>query len=211
MPSCQVSPLQFILQRLALQESLQVQRHDLEGPSLLMTRLPRHMRRNKAILGLPKRVITRQRLRVGNIERRATDLARLEGVHERRLVDDRAAGNIHKKGLFARTQNIKLFLPDETLGVFCQGQTEHEHVETLGEKGVEVGLGGAVGPGGGEDALGVAEALDVEGAVTAGLGGLARGRGVGVDGHAHGFADAGDLAAYGAVADDASVDGTRVT
>lgn len=202
-----MSPLQFVQQRLALQEALQVEYHNLKGPILLVTRLPRHVRRDKTVLGFPQRVLTGQRLRVGHIERRAANLARLEGVHERRLVDDGATGNIHKEWGSAGgpAQDVELLLSKQTVGGLGQGEAEHEHVEVGGgEEGVQVGPGGAVGPGRGEEALRVAEAWDVEGAVAAGGRGGSRGGGVGVDGHAHGFADAGDLAADGAVADDAS-------
>lgn len=69
---------------------------------------------------------------------------------------------------------------------------------------MQVGLGGAREPFGGELALRVAEAGGRVGVVALGFGGRARVEGVGVDFEAEGGGDTGGLSADAAVAEDAS-------
>jgi len=63
----------------------------LKRPVRIHIRTTAHMRRDQHIRRRPQRVISRQWLRVSNIEGRAADEAVVQGLDERGLVDDLAA------------------------------------------------------------------------------------------------------------------------
>lgn len=86
--------------------------------------------------------------------------------------------------------------------LFRQGHADEEVVDVLGEEVVEGGFVEAVEPLGRDGAGRVAGAGDDEADVAFGFGRGARGGRVRDDVHAHGAGDAGDLAAYAAVAED---------
>ena len=117
--------------------------------------------------------------------------------------DDLAAGDVGEEGVFLAAEDGELGGAEEVRGLFCEGHADEEVVDVLGEEMVEGWLVEAVEPGGWNGAVRVAGAGEDEALVVFGFGRRARGGGVGDDVHAHAAGDAGDLAAYAAVAQDA--------
>lgn len=157
------------------------------------------MRRNKQILRLPQRMPIRKRLRISDINRRAPNHALLQRPHQLLGLNDAAPRNIRDKRPLL-PQNLKLRAAEQALGLVGQRRGDDEQVEPRGEEVVDV----AGEPLLRERAVWVADAGGRVGVVFAGGGGWARVQGVGVDGEAHCCCDAGDLAAYAAVAEDSS-------
>lgn len=196
------STFQFVHQDLGLEQPLDIRGENTQASVLLTLRLPADMWRDEAVPRLPQRVVLGQRLRIRHVQRRTPDLALGQGLDERRAVDDGPAGNIHHERL-PGAEDLELRLADQPLGGPGQRQRDDEHVEVLREEAVDVVLCLAVQPAVGQLALRVAHAGQVEGAVAAGLGGVSgRGR-EGYDFHSQGLAEAGDLAAYGTVTQNA--------
>lgn len=164
--------------------------------------MPADMRRDEDIRSLPQRVALGQRLRVRDIQSGTTHEACLQRLNESGRVDNGAPRDVDEEGLLL-AEDLELLGADAPLGLGAHGQAEQHDVQVLAEEVVD-GLGAGAGePFCGEEAVRVAGAGDVVLVELLGLGGGAGAGGLDVDFHAEGVGEAGDLAADGAVSEDA--------
>lgn len=165
-------------------------------------RLPTDVRRDEDVRSLPQRVPLGQRLRVRDIQSGTAHEARLESLDESRSVDNGAPRDVDEEGLLL-AEDLELLGADAAFCLGAHGQAEQHDVQVLAEEVVD-GLGAGAGePFGGEEAVRVAGSGDVVFVELLGLGGGAGAGGLDVDLHAEGVGEAGDLAADGAVSEDA--------
>jgi hypothetical protein len=150
------------------------------------------MRRDDDILGIPQRIVLRQRLRIHDVERGTAQLAVVQRLDQSGLVDDLAARGVDDEGA-AAGENVEFGSAEQVRRRGRQGQGYDQHVEVLGQERVQVGFvgGRARVPGDGDRAVRVAGAGDVVTLVGAGGGRRAWGGGVGEDVCAEGGKGAG--------------------
>ena len=174
------------------------------------------MRRDDAIRRFPQRVVLRQGFRVRHVQRRAPQAAPavaavqgvvvavgFEGGDEVGLHDDLAAGDVGDEGVLRLAQDGEFLGADEVGRLFRQGHADEEVVDVLGEEMVQARPVQPAEPGFRDRAVRVAGPGDDEPPVVFRFGRRARGGRVRDDVHAHAASDAGDLATYAAVAEDA--------
>ena len=95
-------PIHFIYQIPPIPQPPQVLPHHLEDTLGCRLRNTAHMRRNQHIGRIPQRVIGRQRLGIGDVERSARNLLGLERLDQSGLVDDlpaRDVRNVRARGV----------------------------------------------------------------------------------------------------------------
>lgn len=171
---------------------LQIRKQHIKRPLAVLCAQPTNMRRDDDILGIPQRIVLRQRLRIHDVERGTAQLAVVQRLDQSGLVDDLAARDVDHEGA-AAGENVEFGSAEQVRRRGRQGQGYDQHVEVLGQERVQVGFvgGRARVPGDGDRAVRVASAGDVVALVGAGRGRCARGGGVGEDVCAEGGEGAG--------------------
>lgn len=109
------------------------------------------MRTNLDIRHIPQRMILRQRLRIRNVQRRTTQLATLQRIYQRILIEDLAARDVREVGFgmarwCMRTEDREFLGAQEVRGGGGQGERDDEMVEAEGEEGMEGCFVGSVVP-----------------------------------------------------------------
>ena len=83
--------------RLSGEISADVRRQNVDEPPPRFQRRPPHMRRKQTVAGVEQRMLRRRRFRLQRVDPRSGDLAGIEGIGERRAVDQTAAGGIDEQ------------------------------------------------------------------------------------------------------------------
>lgn len=175
---------------------------DLQGPLVVLFRIPTTVRSNGDILRPPQRMIQRQRFRVRDIHRSASDLAILQRPNQILRYDNGAPSSVADVRL-SLAHEPKLFGPDHAPRGGSEWKCHHEQIQIRCEERAQ--LIGAMEPSRRVDALRITEARFVVRFVVAAIGGrLALVQRIGVNFHSEGSSDSGCLSADAPVAENAS-------
>ena len=161
-----------------------------------------------AVGRLPQRMISRQGLRISDIERRAAQHARRQRRDQRILVEDLSAGNIRDERprplrRHSTGQNAELLLAQQMRRLRRQRQRHDEMVESQAQERADGLPVRPVVPRCRDRAVGVARPGHDVPRVASGVGRRPRRCGEGVHAHAEGRGGAPDLSPDAAVAEDA--------
>ncbi len=117
----------IMLLKIVAQELGHIARDGRHGAILVALRVATEMREDRHVLGLPQRIIRRQRLLRKHVEAGAGDLAGLQCLDQRRFVDHAAARDIDQER--ARLHDGKHLLADDAARLGRQRRERDQEIE----------------------------------------------------------------------------------
>lgn len=174
-------PIDFVDEIVSsLTQPLKVQSKNIQQPRIVKWGSSTDVWRNSHILRTPQWMLIRQRLRISDIKRRTLDSLRIKRLDEIIGIDDRPSGNVNQESPLL-TENFKLRLWDQSLGLVGQWHWDDEDVQPWIKKFMDLFFGSAGEPFAREFTLWITEARRRVGVIAAGLRGVSRVKGVSVN------------------------------